>query len=141
MTGEKGTERPQVGNMTKRRFLTGAVTAVAATTGTTTLGASTATAAPVVGPIEVAWREFCARQTYLDSLRKDVSEAECNWWDTPLYEAAEMTPTSGREWAALLLIALYTREYWDAVPFDDILATIESVLGDVAKIEVALLEY
>lgn len=138
MTGEKGTERPQAGSLTKRRFLTGAVTAVAATTGATTLGASTANAAPIVGPIEAAWREFCARQAYLESLGRDFTEAECRWWDRPLYEGAELTPTTEREWAALLLIALYTRDYYDAVPVYDILQAVESILGEGARVEDAL---
>lgn len=136
MTGEKGTERPQAGSLTKRRFLTGAVTAVAATTGATTLGAFTAIAAPVVGPIEAAWREFNARCADLDTVDDDVFEAKSEWLWTPLYKAASLNPgDSPREWAALMLVALYVHTSYEPELAPKVLRTVEDLLGADAQVE------
>lgn len=94
---------------TRRIFMTGAVSAAgAAALGCA--GASAATEVAPMGPIETLYREWRRSDAVLIgpmTAGRNVTDAEHVWGDEPAHAAMSLTPHGDREWAALMMLALY----------------------------------
>lgn len=65
--------------------------------------------AVTAGPLEQLFREWLRRDNLLNAKVRetgdDSTDAEIEWLDEPLVAAADVQPTTCREWAALVLIS------------------------------------
>ncbi|MEM7695296.1 MAG: hypothetical protein AAF318_12660 [Pseudomonadota bacterium] len=92
-----------------------------------------------IGPFEAGWREFRRRERVIATRAGtiDVPVEDLRWSEQALLGLSITAPATSREWAALAIIALYCKgSSLDSV-FDDVLDTIEGILGPEADVEAA----
>ena len=108
----------------------------------TKLGTTGAAAAVEIGPVETRWREFLRRQNVVaEECRHngaDISEEQAHWFMSPISDACRIKPTTEREWAAFVLVALYTSRWANQDQIDTVLATIDGLLGKDADVYEAM---
>ncbi|MEM0905874.1 MAG: hypothetical protein AAGJ94_00825 [Pseudomonadota bacterium] len=82
------------------------------------------------GPYERIWVECVARLEHLNSLGRDIEDAEMDWSDEVLLSFPVSVPTSDHEWASMPLIALRTKCWGPDNTLDAALGVADLTLGN-----------